>query len=98
MPRRGELQRVNHINALLQERLKGQESREKDSPPKLGGVPRRGEGVCPIEAYENVQYIDLSSGLVDDNGNLIESLFSDGLHPNARGYEIVARNLAPYVK
>ena len=29
---------------------------------------------------------------------LVESLFSDGLHPNARGYEIVARNLAPYVK
>ncbi|MBP5629257.1 MAG: hypothetical protein J6W50_01680 [Bacteroidaceae bacterium] len=76
MPRRGELQRVNHINALLQERLAGQESKEKDSPPKLGGVPRGGEGVCPIEAYENVQYIDLSSGLVDERGEPIESLLS----------------------
>ena len=68
------------------------------SPPKLGGVPRRGEGVCPIEAYENLQYVDLSPGLVDERGELIESLFSDGLHPNARGYEVVARNLERYVK
>ena len=46
----------------------------------------------------NCQYIDLSPGLVDDKGELIETLFSDGLHPNARGYEVVARNLEKYVK
>ena len=86
MPRRGELQRVNHINALLQERLAGQESRVESQESR-------------VESQEsNFKYIDLSSGLVDDNGNLIESLFSDGLHPNARGYEIVARNLERYVK
>ena len=74
MPRRGELQRVNHINALLREKLNAQ---------------------CSML---NAQYIEMTPGLVDDNGNLIESLFSDGLHPNARGYEIVARNLERYVK
>ena len=74
MPRRGELQRVNHINALLKEKLNAQ---------------------CSML---NVQYVEMTPGLVDETGSLIESLFSDGLHPNARGYEIVARNLAPYVK
>ena len=74
MPRRGELQRVNNINALLKEKLNAQ---------------------CSML---NVQYVEMTSGLVDERGELIESLFSDGLHPNARGYEIVARNLERYVK
>ena len=74
MPRRGELQRVNHINALLREKLNAQ---------------------CSML---NAQYIEMTPGLVDERGELIESLFSDGLHPNACGYEIVARNLERYVK
>ena len=86
LPRRGELQRVNHINALLQERLNGQESRVESQESNFKSQ------------ISNFKYIDLSSGLVDANGSLIESLFSDGLHPNARGYEIVARNLERYVK
>ena len=74
MPRRGLLDRVNHINALLKEKLHAQ---------------------CSMF---NVQYVEMTSGLVDERGELIESLFSDGLHPNARGYEVVARNLERYVK
>ena len=111
MPRRGQLQRVNNINALLQEKINSQESRQKYSAPKLGEVPVRGmwcategwepgEGVCDNGQLSmvNCQYIDLSPGLVDERGELIESLFSDGLHPNARGYEVVARNLEKYVR
>ena len=79
MPRRGQLQRVAHINALLQEKLKNlRESAE-------------GKGW-------DVTYVDMSRGFLDDSGNLIESLFSDGLHPNARGYEVEAQNLYPYIK
>ena len=79
MPRRGQLQRVAHINALLQEKLKNL------------GESTEGKGW-------DVTYVDMSRGFLDDSGNLIESLFSDGLHPNARGYEVEAQNLYPYIK
>lgn len=79
LPRRGELQRVNHINALLQQQLKGIESSFRHQT-------------------SDIKFIYISPGLVDEKGSLIEALFSDGLHPNARGYEIVARNLEKYVK
>ena len=46
-----------------------------------------------------VTYVDMTSGFIDVNGKLIESMFiGDGLHPNAKGYENEAKNLAPYVK
>ena len=79
MPRRGQLQRVAHVNALLQEKL------------KTLGESAEGKGW-------DVTYVDMSRGFLDDSGNLIESLFSDGLHPNARGYEVEAQNLYPYIK
>ena len=79
MPRRGQLQRVAHVNALLQEKLKNL------------GESTEGKGW-------DVTYVDMSRGFLDDSGNLIESLFSDGLHPNARGYEVEAQNLYPYIK
>ena len=92
MPRRGLLDRVNHINALLKEKLAILPLSKGESP--------QGEGVCdnPQCSMLNVQYVEMTPGLVDANGELIESLFSDGLHPNARGYEVVARNLERYVK
>lgn len=79
MPRRGELQRVAHINALLQEKLK-----------TLGESAEGKEW--------DITYVDMSPGFLDEKGELKESLFSDGLHPNARGYEVVVRNLEKYVK
>ena len=46
-----------------------------------------------------VTYVDMSTGFLDENGKLIESLFiGDGVHPNAKGYEREAKNLEPYVK
>lgn len=47
----------------------------------------------------DITYVDMTSGFVDADGHLIESLFiGDGLHPNEKGYAIEAKNLAPYVK
>ena len=84
MPRHDQLQRVAHINALLKEKIN--QLSTLSSP--LGGV----------RGGFSIQFVDLSPGFLDSDGHLIESLFSDGLHPNARGYEIEARNLEKYVK
>ena len=71
MPRRNEGKRVQAINALVQERLRG----------------------------TDVTYVDMSSGFLDADGKLIESLFvGDGLHPNEQGYAIEAKNLEPFVR
>lgn len=47
---------------------------------------------------EGVQVIDVSAGLTDKDGKIIESYFKDGLHPNDKGYNIITDNLSPYVK
>ena len=43
-------------------------------------------------------YIDLSLGLIQPEGNIIPSLFSDGLHPNKEGYQRIAKTLGTAIK
>lgn len=42
-----------------------------------------------------VRLIDAGSGLLQADGRIDEQLFSDGLHPNRRGYARMARALRP---
>ena len=43
-------------------------------------------------------YIDMSLGLIQPEGNIIPSLFSDGLHPNKEGYQRIAKTLGTAIK
>lgn len=45
-----------------------------------------------------VQVLDLSDIFIRKNGLIDEKLFSDGLHPNRKGYQAIARQLKRYVK
>lgn len=45
----------------------------------------------------NVQVIDFSSLVVNSDGTLKEELFSDGLHPNHKGYELISTELSGYI-
>ena len=47
---------------------------------------------------EKATYIDLSLGLIQPEGNIIPSLFSDGLHPNKEGYQRIAKTLGTAIK
>lgn len=47
---------------------------------------------------QNVTFIDLSSSLTDKKGEIIPTLFSDGLHPTKEGYQVIAKGLEKYVK
>ena len=46
----------------------------------------------------NIQYIDLYSKLVDENGNLDIRYTKDGLHLNDEGYKIVTEVLSKYME
>lgn len=45
-----------------------------------------------VEKY-NVTYLDMHSLLCDSNGGFDEKYTYDGLHPNAVGYEVIAREV-----
>ena len=46
---------------------------------------------------QNCIYINLSNLLTDKNGIINSSLFSDGLHPNTKGYEKIAEVVKTYL-
>ncbi len=43
-------------------------------------------------------YIDVNDGLYDENGRLKKELSIDGVHMYPEGYEIVMKNLLPYLR
>ncbi|MBK1858118.1 GDSL-type esterase/lipase family protein [Cerasicoccus arenae] len=48
------------------------------------------EGLSRIATEEDAVYLDLFSLMVDENGQLPADLANDGLHPNDKGYDIMA--------
>ena len=45
-----------------------------------------------------VQYFDIGTTLLLDTQKINEKLFSDGLHPNTEGYEVLGKLLADILK
>jgi lysophospholipase L1-like esterase len=73
----------------------------------LGIYPRRkdeekiselNQGIVNISGLMNVRYLDAGKVLLNENGKINETLFTDGLHPNAEGYRKLAKRITPYLK
>ena len=73
----------------------------------LGIYPRRkdeekilelNQGLVKLSGAMNVHYLDAGNVLLDANGKIIETLFTDGLHPNAEGYRKLAQVITPHLK
>lgn len=47
---------------------------------------------------DEATFVDLSAELTLPNGNIINELFSDGLHPNKQGYQRIAKALEKVIK
>jgi lysophospholipase L1-like esterase len=56
------------------------------------------EGLKKITAEENITLIDLHPNFLDSEGRLDKNYTMDGLHPNAKGYEVWKRILQPYLR
>ncbi len=84
----------------------------KDRQPKadillMGIYPRRkdeekiavlNQGIVNVSGVMNVRYLDAGKVLLNEDGKINETLFTDGLHPNAEGYRKLAQQMAPYLK
>ena len=56
------------------------------------------KSIAKLSALLHVRYINPGTVLLNNKGNIDESLFEDGLHPNAAGYEKLGDRLANYLK
>ena len=74
-----------HIVGILPR--KGQEQRIKDINAKLQKELMKTDAV----------YVNLTSLFIKEDGRIDPSLFSDGLHPNEKGYEKIASQLYHYL-
>ena len=72
----------------------------------MGIFPRReqeqrvaylNEQIVKLTGDENINYTNPGSLLLNGSGKIEETYFEDGLHPNARGYEIFAKALKPFL-
>ena len=73
----------------------------------LGIYPRRAQedrvmalnkGVKDLAQIMAVEYVDIGTNLLLNTGKIDEKLFSDGLHPNTEGYEILGKALSNILK
>lgn len=71
----------------------------------MGILPRRDQEMRIRKINETLQkrlateitYIDLAPQLTQGDGTINSSLFRDGLHPNDKGYECIAKELKKYL-
>ena len=56
------------------------------------------KGIARLSDSLHIKYINPGTVLQNKTENIDESLFGDGLHPNAAGYEKLGRQLVNYLR
>lgn len=73
----------------------------------MGIYPRRqqeprvaslNEKLLQLTGDFNVMFLNPGNVFLKQDGKIDESLFSDGLHPNEKGYELLGKAIKPFVK
>ena len=54
--------------------------------------------ISKLDDGKKTRYLDLTPKFVDADGNLPKEIMPDGLHPNAKGYEIWAESMQPLLE
>ncbi|HKP85604.1 MAG TPA: SGNH/GDSL hydrolase family protein [Blastocatellia bacterium] len=93
-----ELARINGINVVLASLLPVSDyEKNKDGKPITQTTRRPPEQIKALNEWikryagENgLTYLDYYSAMVDEKGFLKDELSDDGLHPNGKGYEVMA--------
>src|SRR5256885_2122906 len=92
-----ELAKTNSIKAIFASLLPISDYEQRDSKPINQSNRRPPEKIRALNdwmkayaAQNKLIYLDYYSAMIDDKGFLKEELSEDGLHPNAKGYAIMA--------
>ena len=92
-----ELAVFNHIRVVLASILPVSDYESKDGNPIIRTTQRPPEKIRALNEWirryalnNKLTYLDYYSAMIDDKGFLKKELSEDGLHPNARGYAVMA--------
>ena len=92
-----ELAKANSIKVVFASLLPISDYNQRDGKPIVRSTQRPPEKIKALNDWmksyasnNKFAYLDYYSALVDDKGFLREELSADGLHPNAKGYAIMA--------
>lgn len=92
-----ELAKANSIKTVLASLLPISDYEQRDGKPINQSTRRPPEKIRALNewmkayaAQNKLIYLDYYSAMIDDKGFLREDLSEDGLHPNAKGYAIMA--------
>jgi lysophospholipase L1-like esterase len=92
-----ELAKANHIRVVFASILPISDYESRDGKPIIRTTQRPPEKIKALNewmrsyaARNKLTYLDYYSAMIDDKGFLREELSEDGLHPNAKGYAIMA--------
>lgn len=92
-----ELAKANSIKAVFASVLPISDYEQRDGKPIIQSTRRAPEKIRALNEWikryasqNKLIYLDYYSAMMDDKGFLREDLSEDGLHPNAKGYAIMA--------
>jgi lysophospholipase L1-like esterase len=93
-----ELARANGIRVIFSSLLpvsdyeKGKDGKQiiRTTQRQPAQIKALNEWMKQYAAANKLIYLDYHSAMVDDKGFLREELSEDGLHPNAKGYEVMS--------
>lgn len=93
-----DLAKANHIHVVLSSVLPVSDyEKSRDGKPIIRTTQRSPEKIKALNdwmrsyvAQNKLTYLDYYSAMIDDKGFLKEEISEDGLHPNAKGYVIMA--------
>jgi lysophospholipase L1-like esterase len=92
-----ELAKMNSIKVVFASILPVSDYEQRDGKPIIQTVRRPPEKIKALNEWmktyaesNKLTYLDYYSAMVDDKGFLRDELSEDGLHPNAKGYAIMA--------
>lgn len=92
-----ELAKANSIKVVLASLLPVSDYEQRDGKPIIQTVRRPPEKIKALNDWmrsyaskNKLTYLDYYSAMMDEKGFLKDELSEDGLHPNAKGYAIMA--------
>ena len=92
-----DLAKANHIHVVLSSVLPISDYELRDGKPIIRTTQRPPEKIRALNdwmrsyvAQNKLTYLDYYSAMIDDKAFLKEEISEDGLHPNAKGYAIMA--------